>query len=281
MQVSFENAFTAADAHGGGTSTSAFDDAADMDTESEGDVHVCDIALTKEDLQRMEDAFPDNAEVLGHLLCLWPENNPATLEPLCDMFVAAFKGRRSQCLLAMDVIDALLPWHARCALKLACNCGLEQLWNTVQKRMYHCGEQMSVQYIETFARTCQLARKTHKHQVLDTLLDLPFFSALLTHMQRAVSAHEFELARALVRALHAVLDVQPDAGAVLLLGGAALKLVGVRDVLAAEAGMDARLHAEIGTLLQRLVPQQHAALLASFEQTRKRKLQECLRGESV
>lgn len=277
------------------TSSAVVTTITDNDTDSEDstdDMHADndtrEIGLTGDDLECMQRALPNNVHLLGMLLWLWPVFSPARLDWLCDMFLAAFKGKRSQCLLAMDVIDALLLWdHKECALKLACNCGLDQLWNTVEKRMSHCEQQASVKFMSTFARVCLLARQENERDVLDTQLTLPFYAVLLAHLQRTVAVHELELAHALVGLLHTVLDVQPDAGAVLLLGGAALKLVRVSDALAGDQGTSACLHKEIGRLVQRIVPEQHAALLASFEQPReersprKRKLEECVKAESV
>tara|TARA_Y100000389_G_scaffold41863_1_gene36573 strand:- start:2277 stop:4922 length:2646 start_codon:yes stop_codon:yes gene_type:complete len=268
-----------------GTGTAASATLTDKDSESECSTdnvepewEEYDIGLTTHDLEQMDEAFPKNLEVIGMLLWLYPVFYPARLDRLCDMFVAVFEGKRGQCLLAMDVIDSLLPWHPECALRLAFSCGLEQLWITVEKRMPHCGEQASVEYIDTFARLCQRAKKTDQQHVLDTLLELPFYAMLITHLERTVAVRQLQLANALVALLHTVLDVQANAGAVLLLGGAALKLVRVRNALAAGAGTGARLSAEIGGLVPRIVPEEHAAQLAGLaeprEESRKRKLEE-------
>jgi hypothetical protein len=246
-----------------------------------------DIGLTANDLEDMHEAFPKNFEVIGMLLWLYPVFSPACLDQLCGVFLAEFKGKRSHCLLAMDVIDALLPEHADCALKLVRTCGLEQLWNTLEKRMAHCEEQASERLVSTLARACLLAKTNDEQGVLDTVLTLPFYAALIAHLERTVAVRQVELARALVALQHAVLDVQANAGAVLLLGGAALKLVRVRNALAAGAGTGAHLSAEIGGLVQRIVPEEHAALVENFahprsERTsRKRKLHESMEAESV
>ena len=267
---------------------------ADKDTESEQSeddmearVGAQDVGLTTDDLARIQHAFPAKAEVLGKLLLLWPVFPPARLDGLCDAFLAAFEGRRSQCLLAMDIVHALLARHPDCALKLVRTCGLEQLWNTVEQRMPHYGERASVKCVHTFRRVCLLARQKNEQDVLDTVLALPFYAALIAHLERTVAVHQVELARALVALLHTVLDVQANAGAVLLLGGAALKLVRVRNALAAGAGTGARLDAEIGGLVQRIVPEEHAALVENFAHpqsehaSRKRKLDESMQAEGV
>jgi len=293
-EVGAKDVVTVKDARVDDTSTAAFSTVTDKDTESEQSeddmqarVGAHDIGLTTDDLDRIRHAFGHNAEVLGKLLWLSPVFSLTRLDGLCDTFLAAFEGRRSQCLLAMDIIDALLPRHADCALKLVCTCGLEQLWNTVEQRMSHCGERASVKYMHTFRGVFLLAREQNEQHVLDTVLTLPFYAALMAHLQRAVAGHQLELARALVALLHMVLDVQPNTGAVLLLGGAALKLVRVRNALAAGADTGGSVHKELGMLVQRIVPEQQAALLASFAQPRgertahKRKLDECYQAESV
>lgn len=266
----------------------------DKDTESESSADdmepefgAHDIGLTANDLEDMHEAFPKNFEVIGMLLWLYPVFSPACLDQLCGVFLAEFKGKRSHCLLAMDVIDALLPENADCALKLARTCGLEQLWNTLEKRMAHCEEQASERLVSTLARACLLAKTNDEQAVLGALLDLPFYAALIAHLERTVAVRQLELARALVALLHTVLDVQANAGAVLLLGGAALKLVRVRNALAAGAGTGGSLHEELARLVQRVVPEQHAALVENFahprsERTlRKRKLHESMEAESV
>jgi hypothetical protein len=276
------------------TSTAALSTVTDKDTESEQSeddmearVGAHDIGLTTDDLEHMQRAFPGKADVLGKLLLLWPLFPSARLDALCDAFVAAFEGRRSQCLLVVNVIDALLPRHADCALKLVCKCGLEQLWNTVEQGIPDCGERASVKYMHTFRGLFLLARDQNDGHELDTVLTLPFYAALIAHLQRTVAVRQFELARALVALLHTVLDVQTNAGAVLLLGGAAVKLVRVRDVLAAGAGTGGSLHTELERLVQRIVPEEHAALLARFaeprEVSRKRKRdpQQVVCGESL
>jgi len=276
------------------TSTVGLSTVTDKDTESEQSeddmqarVGAHDIGLTTDDLEHIQRAFPGKAEVLGKLLLLWPSFPPARLDGLCDAFLAAFEGRRSQCLLAMDIMHALLARHPDCALKLARTCGLEPLWNTVEQHMPDCGERASVKCMHTFRGVCLLARQKNEQDVLGTVLTLPFYAALIAHLERTVAVRQFELARALVALLHTVLDVQANAGAVLLLGGAALKLVRVRNALAAGAGTGGGLHEELGGLVQRVVPEQHAALVENFahprsERTsRKRKLHESMEAESV
>ena len=256
-------------------------DSEDSTHDLQADDDICKIGLTTNDLQCIEDAFPHDPHVLGMLLRLWPVFSPAGLGKLPDMFLAAYKGKRSQRLLVMHAMDALLPWFRVTTFKLVCHCGLDQLWNTVEKGMPHCEQQASVKFTSTFRRVCLLARQENEQHVLDTLLTLPFYAALLAHLERTVAGHELELAHALVSLLHTVLDVQAAAAGELLLGGAAFKLVRVRDALASAKDTGACLHKEISRVVQRIVPEQHAALLGGFAQTRKRKLAECVRGESV
>ena len=267
--------FKVAAAHDNCTNTSGFLDEADKDTESEHsvddtqpDMDASVIGLSNHDLGRMLDAFPDNPELLASALCLVPVCALARRDKLCDMFVEAFEGTPRQCLLAMDVIHALLPVYAQCARYIMRHCGLHTLWNALEHRMLHWDEQTSVHFVDMLARACELASKTHEQSVLDKLLDLPFFSALIAHLERAVSANGYALAQSILVLLHTALDVQPATGAVLLFMGATMKLVDVRDVLAVQDGKGELLHAGLGRLVQRLVPPQHAALLARFEQHR-------------
>ena len=265
------------------TSSSVPTDAADTDTDNEhsGDdtearSYEAGIGLTKHDIVRMLEAFPTPAELPARALCLWPMFSAADLDALCDKFVAAFQGTPSQCLLAMNAIEALLSEYADCALNLVRGCGLVQLWRAVEKHMHQCDAATGAEFIETFASICEHAKKVHEHELLHELLDQPFFSALFVNLTRAVSVHEHALAQAIVMLLHRVLDAKPDLGAVLLLAGVTATLLSIRDALAPEAGRGASLHVAVGELLHRLVPPQHAALLRSFE--RHRALQPELEG---